>query len=204
MGWGIVRESLGRALVKIIFLGLVYSGLTLTRELFEIAANAVQHKSLQEEEELLDLALVLTPLIAIINVLFYWWIITSLSSTTEYLRNMHQTSKLQRHMRLRCLIMTSLMVVVFVTVLTIIQIFTNYLSQDLMWIVEAINHANYLFILFGVSILWRPNSNARDYAMQIEIPALGDGENELEMSCVVPSVNAADDEDYKIDHAVST
>ncbi len=36
----------------------------------------------------------------------------------------------------------------------------------------------------------------KDYAMQMEVPALGDGDNELELSCVVPSADdLADDDD---------
>jgi hypothetical protein len=35
--------------------------------------------------------------------------------------------------------------------------------------------------------------SAKDYAMQMELPALGGEENELELSCVVPS---ADDMAY--------
>jgi hypothetical protein len=35
------------------------------------------------------------------------------------------------------------------------------LTQDLVWILEAVMHANYLFLLFSVSILWRPNPRAK-------------------------------------------
>ena len=205
MGWGVVRESLGATLAKIIFLGLLYSGLTLARDFLAIAAESVQHLSqIQEEEELLDLALVLTPIIIVINIIFYCWIISSLSSTTEYLRNMNQTSKLRRHMQLRCLIITSLVIVGLLLALNIVQVFTNYLNQDQMWIMQAVTHVNYLFVLFGVGILWRPNSHAKDYAMQMELPGLGEDENELELSCVVPSAEDMDDENgFKIDDAVA-
>merc|ERR1712157_333188 len=158
-----------------------------------------------EKEELVDLALVLTPIIFFIDLIFYLWIISSLSSTTEYLRNMNQTSKLRRHMRLRCLIITSLIIVGVLLAVHVVQLFSNFLSQDQMWIMQAVGHANYLFILFGVSILWRPNSHAKDYAMQMEVPALGDGESDLELSCVVPSADDMDfDGGFKIDDAVAT
>lgn len=112
MGWGVVRDSLGSALVKIVFLGLLYSGLTLARDFFVVAAEDVQTISMSTKYyELLDFAWVLTMLIIFINLVFYFWIIRSLNSTTEYLRNMNQTSKLKRHMRLRCLILTSLFIV---------------------------------------------------------------------------------------------
>jgi hypothetical protein len=101
----------------------------------------------------------------------------------------------------------------------IVQTMTAMMSQNLLWILEAVMHANYLFILVGVSILWRPNSQAKgknyavitivhncttppcilsvisthplfvvlDYAMQMEIPSLSGDDNELELSCNMPS-----------------
>jgi hypothetical protein len=46
-------------------------------------------------------------------------------------------------------------------VVYIVQTVTLMLTQDLVWILEAVMHANYLFLLVGVSILWRPNSHAK-------------------------------------------
>lgn len=193
MGWGVVRDSLGSTLVKIVLLGLLYSGLALARDFLVVAAESVKTVSTTEEEELYDLALVLTPLILVVNLIFYVWIISSLNATTDYLRNMNQTSKLKRHLRLRCLIITSLVVVGIWWTLYIVQALIGYLSQDQIWIMDAVLHANYFFLLFGVAVLWQPTSTSKDYAMQMEVPSLGNDDNELELSCVVPS---ADDMDY--------
>jgi hypothetical protein len=112
MGWGVVRDSLGPALVKLIMLGFLYSGLTLARDFFIVAAEDVQTISMSTKYyELMDFAWILTLLVILINLIFYFWIISALNSTTEYLRNMNQTSKLKRHLRLRCLILTSLVIV---------------------------------------------------------------------------------------------
>jgi hypothetical protein len=112
MGWGVVRDSLGPALIKIIILGVLYSGLTLVRDFFIVAAEDVQTISMSTKYyELMDFAWILTLLVILINLIFYFWIISALNSTTEYLRNMNQTSKLKRHLRLRCLILTSLVIV---------------------------------------------------------------------------------------------
>jgi hypothetical protein len=159
MGWGVVRDSLGYALVKIIFLGLLYSGLTLARDFFAVLAiEDVEKVSLTEEEEFIDLVLLLTPITILVDLIFYFWILASLNSTAEYLRNMNQSSKLRRHLRLRCLIITSFAVVMLWLLLNIAQVFTNFLTEDQMWILEAAMHLNYLFVLIGVAILWRPNS----------------------------------------------
>ena len=108
MGWGIVRDSLGMALAKIIFLGMMYCGLTAARDVFTLVAVEEVHSiSTAAEEELIDIAVVLTIAIFAINFIFYCWIIRSLGATTDYLRNMGQTSKLRRHLILRRVIWLS-------------------------------------------------------------------------------------------------
>ena len=215
MGWGVVRDTLGMALCKIILLGLLYSGLSLLWLSLDAAASSAQLVSSTEQEELVDLALILKYVIDCINIIFYFWIISSVKATTEYLRNMNQTSKLRRHLRLRCIIIISFIIISSLAVVTFVQTLANKFDQiddikifnsdsDIEWIMEAVRYGNYLFILFGVTILWRPNADAKDYAMQMQI-ATEDDENDLELSCVVPSADDVDiGEGYKIDDAVIT
>jgi len=213
MGWGVVRDTLGMALCKIILLGLLYSGLSLLRYSLEAAASSAHLVSSTEKEELIDLALILEYVIVVINVIFYCWIISSVKSTTEYLRNMNQTSKLRRHLRLRCLIIISLIIISSLAVINIFQALASKIPQvddikifkhENEWIIEAVKYGNYLFIVFGVTILWRPNADAKDYAMQMQI-ATEEDENDLELSCVVPSADDVDiGEGYKVDDAVIT
>jgi mannose/fructose/N-acetylgalactosamine-specific phosphotransferase system component IIC len=200
MGWGVVRDSLGATMFKIVFLGLLYCGLLTARDALAIlAVTDVESISTDAEEELIDVVIVLTPMIIVINVVFYFWIMNSLKATTEYLQNMNQTSKLRRHLRLRCIIMSSLFFAFIWLLLNIANVFTSFLSQERQWILEAAMHANYVFVLVGMAILWRPNSNAKDYALQMELPAMsedGEGEYELELSCVVPSAEDGNDSDH--------
>jgi hypothetical protein len=109
MGWGVIRDSLGAALTKIIFFGVLYCGLTAVRDVFTMVAVAeVKHMSTNHEDELIDIVLILSVAIIAINFTFYCWIMNSMSATTAYLQNMNQTSKLRRHLRLRCIIWVSL------------------------------------------------------------------------------------------------
>jgi len=215
MGWGVVRDTLGLALCKIVFLGLLYSGLAVVRDFLKAVASSAQLVSSTEEAELFDLALILSMVIIVVNIMFYCWIISSLRTTTEYLKNMNQTSKLRRHLRLRCLIITSLVIIVTLTVVQALQYLASlnldnvslepFLSEDQVWILHAVGYGNYLFILFGVTILWRPTADAKDYAMAMQLPSHSDDDNDLELSCEVPSANDMDSgHGYKIDDAVAT
>ena len=219
LGWGVVRDTLGMAFCRIIMLGLLYAGLSLLVELFEAAARANKNfTTTSTEEELVDLSIVLSLVIFVINIIFYVWIMSSLRKTTEYLKNMNQSSKLRRHLRLRCLVISSLVIITALTVVNALQTVATvlplvatdaqlkpFLTVDQEWILKAVGYGNHLFILFGVCILWRPNSDAKDYAMQMQIPSNPDDENDLELSCVVPSADDMDTgEGYKIESAIST
>eukprot|EP00534_Pseudo-nitzschia_fraudulenta_P011794 CAMPEP_0201216454 /NCGR_PEP_ID=MMETSP0851-20130426/189524_1 /ASSEMBLY_ACC=CAM_ASM_000631 /TAXON_ID=183588 /ORGANISM="Pseudo-nitzschia fraudulenta, Strain WWA7" /LENGTH=612 /DNA_ID=CAMNT_0047506019 /DNA_START=372 /DNA_END=2210 /DNA_ORIENTATION=- len=205
MGWGVVRDTLGAALWKVIFFGLLYSGLLFVRDSLELASESVKKASTQQTE-LFDLAQILSWVIIVVNLIFVCWLIMEVGKTTDYLRNMNQTTKLRRHLRLRCLLIASMVIIsakwIFSLVQFVCAVYGNpVLSPHLFWIIDVVGHANYLFIIFGVSILWRPNSDAKSYAMQMELPALDD-ENELELSCVVPSADDMDDEGFKVDSAI--
>jgi hypothetical protein len=142
MGWGVVRDSLGSALYQITCMGLLYCGVTAVRDTFAVVAvTEVGSVSLSEEDELIDFVLILTPLIILINLIFYVWIIGSLKATTAYLRNMNQASKLKRHLRLRCLIVTSLVIAGGWAVFQVIEMFAAVLTPDQGWYVLKI----YLF-----------------------------------------------------------
>jgi len=205
MGWGVVRDSLGSSLFKIVFLGILYSGSVFGRDFLGLIAESVNSVSLSEKEELIDLALVLSTVAIFIDIIFFWWIMYSLRSTAEYLKNMNQTTKLRRHLRLRCLIMTSLLIIFVLLGVTVAQFFIIFLNKEQMWILQAVGHGNYFFVLFGVAILWRPNADAKNYVMQMEVPAVGEGDNDLELSCVVPSAEDMDfDDEFKVDGAIAT
>lgn len=220
MGWGVVRDSLGMAYCKIVFMGLLYAGVALLHETFDaISMSSSGLVSSNTADELLDLSLILMPVISVINVIFYIWIIRSLKITTEYLKNMNQTSKLRRHLRLKCLVITSLLIITTLTMVNLAEriailnvilypeniVIAPFLTTDLVWILRAVGLGNYLFIVIGITFLWRPSADAKDYAMAMQIPTNADDDNDLELSCVVPSADDIDDgEGYKIEHAIST
>ena len=195
MGWGVIRDSLGITLVKIVTLGLTYCGLTMARDfLLVLSVDRMESWSASTEEALLDWTLLVSLAVVVVNVIFFFWIISSLVATTEYLKNMGQTTKLRRHLRLRCIIMTAFVIALSWFIFTIIDALLGILNSGQAWMLEAFMHLNHLFVIMSVAILWRPNPNARDYAMQLELPAMGDDEeNELELSCVVPSAGDLDD-----------
>ncbi|CAB9523505.1 Transmembrane protein [Seminavis robusta] len=192
LGWGVVRDTLGPTLPKIVALGIFYVGTSSVTEFMTvIAVEDVQTLSLEEEDELFDVVEILSFVVFVVDVIFVLWILDALNSTMEYLESMNQTRKLMRYLRFRCIF---LFAILFSVVWVVFDLVDSYdedgiLEEQHEWIVLAAKELNYLFLLIGIAVLWWPNPTAREYAYVMELPSLaeGDGENELELTGVVPS-----------------
>jgi hypothetical protein len=135
LGWGVVRDELGGIMNKIKFLGGVYIAVSSVRDIMTLVAYLdVQQMSQEEEDELFDIVTILTLVIAFIDVIFYMWIIDSLNGTMEYLENMSQRSKLLRYLRLRCILLFSIL---FTVVWSVFGMVDNYdqgiVDQEQAW-----------------------------------------------------------------------
>jgi Lung seven transmembrane receptor len=201
LGWGVVRNSLGPTLAKIIALGIFYVGVSSVKEFMTVlAVEDVQTLSLEEEDELFDVVSILSFVVFVVDVIFVLWILDGLNATMEYLESMNQTRKLMRYLRFRCIFLFAILFAVVWMVFDLV----NYYGEDRIleeqheWVVLAAMELNFLFLLIGVAVLWWPNPTAKEYAYVMELPSLGegDGENELELTGVVPS--AADDDDDRM------
>mmetsp|Transcript_23407 Transcript_23407/g.32801 ORF Transcript_23407/g.32801 Transcript_23407/m.32801 type:complete len:621 (-) Transcript_23407:115-1977(-) len=204
LGWGVVRDTLGDQLNKIVFFGILYVGTATARDVFTIfAVTENQTLSIEEEEDLFDIVTILTFVVAAIDVTFYMWILDALNGTMQYLENMNQTMKLKRYLRLRCILLLSIL---FAVVWSVFGLVDTYMDEAMMeeqnaWGITIAWEVNYLFVLISVAVLWRPNPNAKDYAFVMELPALGgnddDDDNEIgiEFTETVPSANDDDDDE---------
>lgn len=202
MGWGVVRDELGSSMKKIHLLGGLYVVISLVTDIMtEVAYEEIQRMSQEEEDEIFDIVKVLGLVIVVIDLIFYFWIIDSLSGTMEYLENMKQTRKLLRYLRLRMILMFSILFGVMWAVFGIVDSYDQgIVTQEAKWVIDASMEMNYLFVLVAVAWLWRPQANAKDFAYVMELPAMSaaadDDDSEdgvIELSAVVPS--AADDSD---------
>jgi Lung seven transmembrane receptor len=206
LGWGVTRDSLGRSLKWIFVAGLTYVGVAASRDIsLIIAVDEIKVLSQEAEQGLFDVYTILTFVVAALDVLFAMWILDALASTMEYLQGMKQTRKLSRYIRLRCLFLFAILfAMVWVIFALVTSVTTGIIEEEDAWLVEAATEINYFVVLVGVSILWRPNPSAREYAYAMELPAMRDdgmGGSELELTGTVPSaMDSFDDEDEE-DHA---
>ena len=200
LGWGVVRDDLGSNLRWIIVLGVFYVLTDTANEILPIIlAEESTSISNDEESKMINMETISKIIVDIVCIIFYLWILDALNATMQYLENMGQSIKLQRYLRLRTLLLFSLLfAVVWFVFGTVDQTFPGggMLPSSEKWMVNALYEINFFALLLGIAILWRPNPNARDFAYVMEIAGdEGDCENELEMTANIPSAMDDDDDD---------
>lgn len=176
LGWGVVRDTLGDQMNKIIFLGSFFFASSTARDIIAIVSYVdMKTLSTENEEELIGIVEILTLVIAIIDVTFYMWILNALNGTMQYLENMSQHNKLRRYLRLRLILLLSILFAVVWGIFGLVDTFLDegILSQDSEWAIKAAWELNYLLVLVSVAVLWRPNPAAKDYAFVMELPSIG-------------------------------
>lgn len=131
LGWGVIKDDLGHVMTKINFLGGIYIAVSLVRDIMTVVAyTEVQKISQEGEDELFDIVSILTLVIALIDVLFYLWIIDSLNATMEYLEGLNQTSKLRRYLRLRSILLFSILFAVIGSVFGIVDSYNEGIVEE--------------------------------------------------------------------------
>mmetsp|Transcript_14806 Transcript_14806/g.21732 ORF Transcript_14806/g.21732 Transcript_14806/m.21732 type:complete len:533 (+) Transcript_14806:3-1601(+) len=177
LGWGVIRDTLGEQMRKIVALGFVYAVLALGRDIAEIVfVEELQVLTLAEEEEIYDVFSILTILTALVDVVFYMWILDGLNSTMQYLENMNQTMKLKRYLRLRLILLISILFAIVWSIFSIVNVSNdgNLLSQGNEWLERGAWEMNYTFVLVTIAFLWKPDPRAKEFAYVMELPTFGD------------------------------
>lgn len=199
LGWGVIRDTLGDSMRKIIMLGILYGSVAFLRDATEIwYVEEVQVLSAEQEKKMLyeiyDLFEILTFVTAIIDVTFYMWILDSLNSTMQYLENMNQSMKLKRYLRLRLILLFSILFGVMWSIFGIVDATSDnaILSEGKEWVVRAMWAVNYTFVLVSIALLWKPDPRAKEFAYVMELPSIGE---DMVLDTNIGSADDYDDDD---------
>jgi hypothetical protein len=131
LGWGVIRDELGAVMNKINLLGGIFIAVSLVRDIMNVVAYTEVHKISQEEDdELFDIVAVLSLVIAVLDVIFFLWIIDALNGTMEYLENLSQNSKLLRYLRLRLILLCSILFTIAYTVFGVVDSYDEGIVQQ--------------------------------------------------------------------------
>lgn len=89
---------------------------------------------------------------------------------------MSQHQKLKIMLRLRLILILSILFAVFWSIFGFVNLYVNnrILNLDQEWAVKGAWEVNYLFVLVSISFLWRPNERAKELAYVMELPSSSD------------------------------
>ena len=221
LGWGVTTDDLGDKMWKLITLGVAYAGTAAARDIMTVLAITENEVlSIETETEILDVVTILTFITAFIDVSFYLWIFGALNETMQYLEGMNQARKLKRFLRLRLILLLS---VLFAVVWTVFGIVDSYNDQRMVneevngWVLSAVWEFNYLFVLVSLSCLWVPEAGAKEYAYVMELsndldldidtnidgPDSDSDEGDIGMTDVAGGFSDHPDDDFDVDRGIN-
>lgn len=176
MGHGIVTVELDWGTRKqICILGFVYWIFAFMYEVF-----IHYHQTNQVSP---TLRLILTPPVAILDGIFWWWIFVSLHKTIAELQKKRQAQKLSLYKRFSWTMGLALSVAFLFACYQLYYVWQKlYLEQwHLIWVLEVgFWQILYTVVFFVIMFLWRPLKNLKDYADMQELETQDQIDEEFE------------------------
>jgi len=176
MGHGIVKPNLESGTKKrIVLLGFVY---WICAFMFEVFIHYHETNEVSP-----TLRLILTPPVAILDGIFWWWIFVSLHQTVIELTTQKQSSKLNLYRNFSFTLGFALVIAFLFACYQLYYIWgALYLEQwQYMWVMEVgFWQILYTAVFFIIMFLWRPNKHSKDYAFMQQIPKDLDDDEEFD------------------------
>ncbi|CAF0827553.1 unnamed protein product [Rotaria sordida] len=168
VGYGIVKPRLGPLKQKVIAIGIIYFGIGTTEAILRINTK---------HDETNNKILISRIPLAVIDALIYYWIFTSLITTTRTLRLRKNLLKLNvyRHFT------NTVLFAIIASILFIIwslksHFFTTCITNwREFWVDDAFWHILFSIILLVIMFLFRPSNNNQRYAF---VPLLDHSDND--------------------------
>jgi len=202
MGHGIVTPTLEWSVLRnIMILGIVY---WIFAFMFEVFIHYHQTNQVSP-----TLRLILTPPVAILDGIFWWYIFVSLHKTIVELQKKKQARKLSLYKKFSWTMGLALAAAFFFACYQLYYVWQQlYLEQwNMVWMLEVgFWQILYTAVFFVIMFFWRPVKNFKDYAYMQELETQDqideDFEDELGPDTVAEEVEAKftieDDEDTKV------
>lgn len=177
MGYGVVRQSLGEDMKRVLGLGASYCVLSLVFTISSSLPSSAKNVGDPEYENLFSLVIML---LATIDTIFYMWTISSINNLIVTLEARKQNVKLQLYKNFRFALVAALSFAVLWAVYSSILMGTqtSETSWELKWTVDAISELLYFLIFVAIAVLWAPSKNNQRYVSYVELAVSHDGEQE--------------------------
>lgn len=173
MGYGVVRQSLGEDMKRVMGLGASYCVLSLIFTITSSLPSSAKNIGDPEYENLFSIVIML---LATIDTIFYMWTISSLNNLIITLEARKQNVKLQLYKNFRFALVAALSFAVLWAVYSSILMGTQTTetSWELKWTIDAISELLYFLIFVAIAVLWAPSRNNQRYVSYVELSASHD------------------------------
>ena len=168
MGYGVVRQSLGEDMKRVLGLGASYCVLSLIFTISSSLPSSAKNIGDPEYENLFSIVIML---LATIDTVFYMWTISSINNLIMTLEARKQTVKLQLYKNFRFALLSALSFAVLWAVYASILMGTktSETSWEFKWTVDAISELLYFLIFVAIAVLWAPSRNNQRYVSYVEL-----------------------------------
>lgn len=173
MGYGVVRQSLGEDMNRVMGLGAAYCVLSLIFTISSSMPSAAKNIGDPEYQNLFSIVIML---LATIDTVFYMWTISSINSLIITLEARNQNVKLQLYKNFRFALIAAVSFAVLWAVYSSILMGTqsSETSWELKWTIDAISELLYFLVFVTIAVLWAPSRNNQRYVSYVELAVLSD------------------------------
>mmetsp|Transcript_5560 Transcript_5560/g.5744 ORF Transcript_5560/g.5744 Transcript_5560/m.5744 type:complete len:522 (-) Transcript_5560:124-1689(-) len=177
MGYGVVRPSLGEDLKKVLYLCGGYYTLSVV---FTLASNVPAKSQIVGDPEFSDLLSLVVFMLAMVDTIFYVWILTSLNNLIISLRSRQQMVKLALYTKFRIILFLSLLFSCSWAMYSMIVYYGDKFEKNWKqrWTTDALYEISYFIILVAIAVLWAPSRNSQRYAYHVELSQFDDSERD--------------------------
>ena len=156
LGYSVVRPHLGSRMPRVAGLGMAYFVLAMS---YDLLLNLPSNNKHLGQSAYMDSLTVLVLLLALVDIIFYMWILQALMSTISYLERKNQSAKLLLFRRFRCVLIISVLFSLAWSIYSMAASVDGYYEQHWkqQWSINAVWEVLYVMILIAIAFLWRPS-----------------------------------------------
>ena len=168
MGYGVVRQSLGEDMKRVLGLGASYCVLSLIFTISSSLPSSAKNVGDPQYESLFSIVIML---LATIDTVFHMWTISSINNLIITLEARKQNVKLQLYKNFRFALIAALSFAVLWAVYSSILMGTqtSETNWEMKWTVDAISELLYFLIFVAIAVLWAPSRNNQRYVSYVEL-----------------------------------
>ena len=168
LGYSVVRPSLGAQMPRIAGLGMTYFVLAMS---YDLLVNLPENNKHLGQPGYMDSLTGLVLLQALVDIMFYMWILQAIVTTISYLEKKGEAVKLTLFRRFRAVLMFSVVFSFAWSIYSMAASVDGYYEQhwQAQWSINAVWEVIYVIILISIAFLWMPSRNSQRYAYSSQL-----------------------------------